>query len=173
LTGETPSDLEAVFDRHFEDVYGYVAYRLYPDTEAAEDVTQEVFLCAMTGWPGFRGNSSPLTWLRSIARRKVVDYFRTRDPPRTGVDAGAPEQAPVVDEPGVKERAALIAGAMRALPEDYAELLEEKYLEGLSVREIARRRCRTENAVSMSLFRARRAFRDVFVKLQVRQETSQ
>ncbi len=70
--------LEAVFDRHFDDVYGYVAYRLAPDLEAARDVTQEVFLAALRSWASYRGDGAVVSWLRAIARRKVADHLRLR-----------------------------------------------------------------------------------------------
>ncbi|HVY94755.1 MAG TPA: sigma factor, partial [Bryobacteraceae bacterium] len=37
------------------------------DPDAAEDVTQECFLRACYAWSRFRGDSSPQTWLLSIA----------------------------------------------------------------------------------------------------------
>ena len=44
--------------------------------EAADDVTQEVFLRAYRALPGFRGDSSARTWLLSIARRTCADAIR-------------------------------------------------------------------------------------------------
>ena len=44
--------------------------------EAADDVTQEVFLRAYRAMPNFRGDSSARTWLLSIARRTCADAIR-------------------------------------------------------------------------------------------------
>jgi RNA polymerase sigma-70 factor, ECF subfamily len=44
--------------------------------EAADDVTQEVFLRAYRALPSFRGDSSARTWLLSIARRTCADAIR-------------------------------------------------------------------------------------------------
>lgn len=44
--------------------------------EAADDVTQEVFLRAYRSLPRFRGDSSSRTWLLSIARRTCADAIR-------------------------------------------------------------------------------------------------
>jgi len=44
--------------------------------EAADDVTQEVFLRAYRALPNFRGDSSARTWLLSIARRTCADAIR-------------------------------------------------------------------------------------------------
>ncbi|WP_328941484.1 sigma-70 family RNA polymerase sigma factor [Streptomyces sp. NBC_00250] len=57
------------------DVRRYVAY-LSADRQAADDLTQEVFLRALAALPRFEGRSSARTWLLSIARRTVVDSLR-------------------------------------------------------------------------------------------------
>ncbi|MET9657225.1 sigma-70 family RNA polymerase sigma factor [Streptomyces sp. NPDC006510] len=57
------------------DVWRYVAY-LSADRQAADDLTQEVFLRALAALPRFEGRSSARTWLLSIARRTVVDSLR-------------------------------------------------------------------------------------------------
>ncbi|WP_406055315.1 sigma-70 family RNA polymerase sigma factor [Streptomyces sp. NBC_01077] len=57
------------------DVWRYVAY-LSADKQAADDLTQEVFLRALAALPRFEGRSSARTWLLSIARRTVVDSLR-------------------------------------------------------------------------------------------------
>lgn len=44
--------------------------------EAADDVTQEVYLRAYRSLPRFRGDSSSRTWLLSIARRTCADAIR-------------------------------------------------------------------------------------------------
>ncbi|WTT42134.1 sigma-70 family RNA polymerase sigma factor [Streptomyces zaomyceticus] len=57
------------------DVRRYVTY-LSADRQAADDLTQEVFLRALASLPRFEGRSSARTWLLSIARRTVVDSLR-------------------------------------------------------------------------------------------------
>ncbi|MFI8002903.1 sigma-70 family RNA polymerase sigma factor [Streptomyces sp. NPDC086010] len=57
------------------DVWRYVTH-LSADPQAADDLTQEVFLRALTGLPAFEGRSSARTWILSIARRTVADSFR-------------------------------------------------------------------------------------------------
>lgn len=163
-----PSGLDAAFEQHFDDVYGYIACRLAPDLAAAADITQEVFLAAVKGWKGYRRDGSPLTWLRAIARHKVADHLRDRPARRPQVDVETLSAAE--GRAGPEERPVLIARVMRSLPAGYAELLEEKYLEGLSVGQIARHRGSSEKAVESALTRARRAFRESFLKLQAKQE---
>jgi len=46
------------------------------DRDAADDLTQEVYLRAVPALARFRGDSSARTWLLSIARRTCADHLR-------------------------------------------------------------------------------------------------
>jgi len=164
------ADFSNVFDRHFEQVYGYVAYRLAPDAEASADITQETFLAACKGWKSYRGDGTALGWLRAIARRKIADHFRARPPAREQLPADAAASPSRSPDP-TTERATLVARIMRSLSNGQAELLEDKYLEGLSVKQMARRRGASEQSIASALFRARRAFRQRFDEVQPNKET--
>jgi len=48
------------------------------DREAADDLTQDVYLRAFKALPRFRGDSSARTWLLAIARRTVADHVRAQ-----------------------------------------------------------------------------------------------
>jgi len=157
-------DAEALLDLYFEPVYAYVAYRVAPDRETASDITQEVFLAACRSAQGLRQKGAALEWLRSIARSKVADYFRSAS--RRSPLVVAPEtlaELPAADTGDAHRRrevrTAQVSLVMRALPAEYAETLEEKYLEGLPVRDMAARRGQSEKAVESMLGRAREAFR--------------
>ena len=52
------------------------AYSRVNSKEIAEDLVQETFLSALKGLNSFRGDSTELTWLTSILRRKVIDHYR-------------------------------------------------------------------------------------------------
>ena len=48
------------------------------DRQAADDLTQEVYLRAWTALPGWRGEASARTWLLAIARRTCAQVVRRR-----------------------------------------------------------------------------------------------
>ena len=56
-------------------LYNFAIMRVY-DSELAEDLVQDTFLSAVKAKDGFLGNSSVKTWLTSILKRKIIDYFR-------------------------------------------------------------------------------------------------
>jgi RNA polymerase sigma-70 factor, ECF subfamily len=51
------------------------------DRQAAEDLTQEVYLRAWTALAGWRGEASARTWLLAIARRTCAQAIRRRPRP--------------------------------------------------------------------------------------------
>lgn len=54
------------------------AIYLLSDKEEAKDIVQDVFLAAYSGYQSFKGNSSAKTWLHTILKNKVADYYRKK-----------------------------------------------------------------------------------------------
>lgn len=67
---------------HWTDAYGDSLYAFaverIGDPTTAEDLVQETFLAGLAALGGFRGESTLLTWLTSILRRKIADEIRSR-----------------------------------------------------------------------------------------------
>ncbi len=66
---------EKWLDNYGDYLYNYARFKL-PSKEVAEDVVQETFLSAFTSYEKFKGNSSEKTWLVTILKRRIVDYYR-------------------------------------------------------------------------------------------------
>ncbi len=47
--------------------------------EVAEDLVQDTFLSAIKASQNFRGDSSEKTWLTSILKNKIIDFYRKKD----------------------------------------------------------------------------------------------
>ncbi|WP_371786599.1 sigma-70 family RNA polymerase sigma factor [Streptosporangium subroseum] len=73
--GGAPADVEAFTRAVYTDVRRFIAY--LAGARSAEDLTQETFVRVLRSLPSFAGRSSARTWLLSIARRVVVDRFRS------------------------------------------------------------------------------------------------
>lgn len=52
------------------------------DEETAKDLIQETFLSALKAAPKFRGEATERTWLTSILKRKIIDYYRKINNPK-------------------------------------------------------------------------------------------
>ena len=108
--GGDPDAVERFVRATRRDVWRFVAH-LSADVHGADDLTQETYLRALTSLPRFAGRSCARTWLLSIARRVVIDRYRSAAVrPRT-VDAAdwqaAAERAQPCCLPGFDEGVAL------------------------------------------------------------------
>ncbi len=174
---------EAAFDTLVEEyvppIYRY-ALRRTGDRETARDLTQTTICKVIAKLPGFRGEAGLGTWLFACCRNEIAMHFRRRS--SAGIEVPwAPTEARGDEPSGVPmvpcsadgpeesflrgERTALVHQALDQLPGHYGRALEWKYIEGLPVREIARRLELGEKAAESLLTRAREAFRGGYRRL--------
>ena len=62
-------------DTYSDELYGYAMSKT-SKPEVAEDLVQETFLAALNSLSNFKGDSSERTWLYSILKHKISDYYR-------------------------------------------------------------------------------------------------
>ncbi|EYT82098.1 sigma-70 family RNA polymerase sigma factor [Streptomyces andamanensis] len=121
------------------DVRRFVTY-LAKDAQAADDLTQDTFLRALSSLHRFEGRSSARTWLLSIARRVVADSLRQAAVrPRIADTAdwqGAAERSQPQGLPGFDDGVALME-LVDGLPPDRREAFVLTQLLGLSYAEAA------------------------------------
>lgn len=60
---------------HSDYLYNYAFYKV-SNEEIAEDLVQDTFVAGLKGQSSFKGESSERTWLVSILKRKIIDYYR-------------------------------------------------------------------------------------------------
>jgi RNA polymerase sigma-70 factor (ECF subfamily) len=70
-------EFSAVVTRHRPQVFRFLLASTR-DPDLAETLTQDCFLKAHRNWAGFRGESSPMTWLMRIAINLQKDHWRNR-----------------------------------------------------------------------------------------------
>ncbi len=61
--------------RYADYLYNYTITRV-DNQEIAKDLVQETFLSGVKGKDSFRGQAAERTWLVSILKRKIIDYYR-------------------------------------------------------------------------------------------------
>jgi RNA polymerase sigma-70 factor (ECF subfamily) len=164
------------FDENFARLYRFAMARISDDPEGAREVVQTVLTRAVQKMHTYRAESAMFTWLCAICRNEISDWLsrqgRYRDhivlvedfpEVQAAVDSF---QAPVADSPERHyqrvEALRLIQVALDRLPPKYGDVLEWKYVEGHSVREIAARLDIGTEATQSLLARAKRAFADVY-----------
>lgn len=156
-------ELRTFFHEAYPRLYRFVFSRTEMPPEDVEDVVQEAIAQAWQRRGEFLGQASLETWLFSIARNKVADYWRSRKRAAPGPAAaalGRISEAPLPEELlGTVEMRSRVADALEKLDPDYARVLTLRYLEDLPVRIVAERLGESESAVESRLTRAREAFR--------------
>ena len=66
---------ETIYRQHYKGVYSFL-YRLSGDSDLAEELAQETFYQAFTGFHRFRGKCGIFTWLAAIAKHVYYKYLR-------------------------------------------------------------------------------------------------
>lgn len=150
------------YERHLPAIWRYV--RLNVDQQqVAEDVVSETFLSAFRNLKAFRSESgTAYGWLLGIARHKLVDLRRRAS--RAQFRTLSATEEPTDYDPSygtllATEARTAVLQVLESLPDNERLVLELKYFDCLSVREIAERMARTEKAVEAMLYRARQSFR--------------
>ena len=172
---------EGAFDEFFADyfprLFRFAVVRLR-DPDAAEDIVQTSLMAAVRHLGSWRGEASLFTWLCTICRREIgarqkrtsrrvfvsiedVDQGLRAALDSIGAAAAAPDARLARADTG-----RTVQLALDNLPPRYSRALEWKYLEELSVDDIAGRLQCTPKAAESLLTRARDAFRDAFAAIQ-------
>ena len=146
------------FDAYAARIRRFIAHSLGASAAEADDVLQETFIALAEALPFFRGDSSLFTFACAIAHRKVQSFQRTvARRARLMREAMPPAPEPKL-EAGT-DRA--FNDALAKLRPEHREVLVLKYVEEVSVAEIARVMRLSEHAVESRLARARKALRKI------------
>ncbi|MBC7853162.1 MAG: sigma-70 family RNA polymerase sigma factor [Pirellulaceae bacterium] len=143
-----------LYERYAPVVWRYVFARMRRDTHAGQDVLSETFLAAIRALRDGATAENVTGWLTGIARHKIADWYRRRE-----------KSATTEAEPGTQDTSSansVVADVLDALPAEERVILEWKYVDRCTVREIAERLGRTEKGVEALLYRARNAFRTAY-----------
>lgn len=162
LLGEERAFAE-FFDGHFSRLYRFALPRLGRDADAAEEVVQAALCKAISAIGSWRGEASLFTWLCTFCAHEISGHYRLSD--RRPQPVGLIEDGPAMiapDEAHRTEVSILVHATLDSLPDRYGDVLEWKYVLGLSVDEIAQRLAVSPKAAESLLTRARQAFRDAY-----------
>jgi RNA polymerase sigma-70 factor (ECF subfamily) len=149
------------YEETYSGLYRYVLWRCGGLRDRADEVVQDAWLTAVRRVRAFDPASAPFAaWLRGIAANLLRNAFRRQR--RRHTEALGDEVMGPDSTLERRQRAEAVARALESLPERYEDVLRAKYLDGLSVAEIAAARGETPKAVESLLSRARQAFRDAW-----------
>lgn len=131
----------------------------------AKDLVQETFINSYKQIQLFRGDASLLTWMTSILRHEIADYYRKKYAKRAIKTIPLAEHLLKDPMQESSEVAHKVKTALSKMLARRKKLLLMKYVDELQVQEIAKKVGRTFKAVESDLYRARESFKKIYAKL--------
>jgi RNA polymerase sigma-70 factor (ECF subfamily) len=146
-----PSRFAELYENNFERVYAYVAYRV-GNRDEAQELTAEVFHQALANLGKFEWRGLPFAaWLIRIASNAIADRWK-----RTARERGNPATKELVASdisPEEIEYCAKLFRLVATLPADQRRVIEMRFAQEKSIREIAKDLGRTGGAIKQLQFR--------------------
>ena len=144
-----PAQFAALYEANFFRVYAYLARRT-SRREIAEDLTQEVFRDALLNLQKFEWRGTPFAaWLLRMAANAVADYYS-----KANRNNAEPIEIPPDPAEHQIERAAMLYQLVDRLPAAQQRVIEARFVEDKSIREIALELERSEGAIKQLQLRA-------------------
>ncbi|CAA9538870.1 MAG: RNA polymerase ECF-type sigma factor [uncultured Thermomicrobiales bacterium] len=152
-----------LFEQYHAPILNYL-HRMVGDRALAEDLAQDSFIKAYNALPSTRDDLAFKAWLYRIATNTAISHLRRRKIvqwiPFLGGDQDLHASPGSVE--GTVTRQHDVEQALAKLPKHYAAVLLLRHYQGLSLAETAAALDITENAAKLRLFRARKAFAEVY-----------
>lgn len=157
-------EFSKIYDQYIERIYRFIFLKVN-SKELAEDLTSETFLRT---WQVFQEGREKIenmnAFLYQVARNLVNDYYREK----RKAQIVSTEFAPTLIDPAenIEEKLSrqsdleVIKKAMQDLNEDYQNAILWYYIEGLSVKEIAKILDKSEGATRVLISRALKSLRN-------------
>jgi RNA polymerase sigma-70 factor, ECF subfamily len=159
-----PTAFEPLYERYKERIYRYLFLRVRREEDAA-DLTQQVFLKALSALPGYRERGIPFAaWLFRIAHHTVSDTYRLKKSAVSWDALSNDEQ--LIAETDLEshilqqERLAHLRQLLDQLDPFKRELLALRFSAGLSAKEIALVLGKSQAAVKKQLTRTLQALKE-------------
>lgn len=153
-----------LYDHYQPQIYRFILLKV-SRREEAEDLTHQVFMSAWQNITSYRHLGYPFSsWLYQIARNQVIDHYRARKP---DVELETEEVAGVLatanSQTVAESRMELekVMAAVAKLKPVYQDIIIMRFVEELSLKEVAAALDRSEGAVKLLQHRAVRQLRSL------------
>lgn len=150
------AEFEELYWRYAAKIYQFVRYRTN-NPEDAQDIVSDIFVKALAKLESYDAEQSFVTWLFSIARYRIIDFWRTQ---RVTIDLDAiAEITAIVESPEHKLDTDLaIEQVMSKLSPEENILVTLRFIDELSYKEIAKITGKSEVALRSTFHRLKQVF---------------
>lgn len=148
----------AFYDVAVRELYRYFHRATVGDRKVAEDLVQETFMASVTAYRRGQPDAVTMPWLMGVARHKLIDHLRrvTREERKLSLAYNANSSAPVdVSFDAVDASEAL--NLLKSLSPAHRLVLVLRYVDDLTVAEVARLMGNSVSATESLIVRARHA----------------
>ncbi len=151
-----PRQFAELYEHNFERVYAFIVRRV-GDRFEAQDLTSEVFHQALANLGRFEWRGVPfVAWLYRMASNAIVDRAKRMAREQTGSTPDQPDEFDLEES----EQRAQVFRLVRELPPEQRRVVEMRFAEQKSIREIAQELGRSEGSVKQLQFRGLQGLRD-------------
>ena len=156
-----------IYDIYVSELYRFIVYKV-SDKETAQDVTSDVFLQA---WQYLSQTNEAVQSIRGllykIARNKIIDIYRAKAKFQTVSlqdigDVGQKES--VTEALYQKQTEQSLIDAVKQLKQEYQEVILFRYMEEMSMKEIAQAMGKSQTSVRVTLHRAVKKLQTIYKK---------
>jgi len=150
-----PARFAVLYDKYYEQIFRFI-YQRIDDKEQAFDATQQTFLKAMNSLHKYEYRGVPFaSWLYRIASSEVNNLFRAQKAQRT-INVESVSVYTIIEEiqeSKIDEYHDKIVDIIGGLPENELQLIEMRFFEKRSFKEIAEILEMTENNAKVKTYR--------------------
>ena len=138
--------------------------------QQASEIVQETFINCLQTLNLFKGNSSLLTWMQSVLRHEIADYYRKRYAKKFIQTIPLSDFLLEQNYRDAASSAELVSLVLKRMVQKNRELLLKKYVDCKRVKEIALEMGNTVKAVESDLFREREEFKSLWLELDLKND---
>lgn len=160
--------MEDFYKKYYLSVRKFVSQKI-DDEGVVEELTNDIMMASMMCRSNFDGKCNEFSWICSIAKHKIIDYYRKKKL-KTVLFSFNPVFEEIADQALSPERDVLknelkdeIKKTFEELNKGYKDILRLKYVEDMKIDEIAKNLKTTIKAVESKLIRAKKKFKEAWI----------
>ena len=166
---------EKIYREYSRQIYNFILFKTGKNKHMTEEIFSSTFHSALKSAPTLKDSTKILSWLLQIASRRYCDHLRKKYRDRRffnpaddeKIISNIPDQtgAVIEEKKDDEEKIRFIKLAIELIKAEYREVINLKYNEHKSQKEISIILDKTESAVENLLFKARKAIKKELKKM--------
>jgi len=164
-----PAEFTAMYNLYSKNVYNFILIKV-KNEHAAEDILSETFISAIKSHSKIFNDKNILSWLLTIAVRRIADYFRKNIKESKKIEmAGNQNCYSIMDqaeEINLKEQALFLKMAIDNLPDEYKKAILLRHYDKKCQKEIAGILNKSESAIETILVRGKKMLKKELINLK-------